>query len=758
MTEVPVKKDQERTVTDRRNINSIRFAIIIDNCGEAKIEEDGTRKLNEQAKALHEVLEGSGFCVLYLNNLSSATIDNFLRAFKNDVDHSQLSMFALIFLSKGMTPQLYDANNTVVPFEKIFQYFYDDQSPLSEISKVFFFDIAYLDDENKSQPTLPDYPSNSLALAIAHNDPDFSFAVETLAQCFNQKSIQDIFATIQEMNGSKTKENGNIADKLIIDKLKNICLGDHLLLLRSLWYPIRTETVDVILKNKDEVMSIVRNERLARIATSVAGAVIGGSLTITGIALAPFTFGASIGVSVAGGAVGALASAGGIGAFIVSKVLANKRLKYAQEHIVFDQQLSLTINEVAKKHEKEVHANKYTSPYSQFAGFAAAGSAMGIADASRIGAGVAIATEGAVEGAALALRTGGRVAGMVLAGVSLAVTVPLDVGFIAYHSYNIHKSNKDKSGRADNNKVIKWLISQAEEMLKGMCIKIDAKKHEITGGQIAFCNGIEYGYKIHIPLAPANSFITVHTIFSGPIALPEGYTLVSAMYDIKLPVGIKESATITLDHCVDVNDVSIAKDLCFATATLDIMNRVLPFSPVSNEGVFWPGETSGSITRKESCFLCILYKGPLELMKYTALVQQLQENFDITFFKNLKPHLKFSQQRLSIDSDYLYQFRFATVPDGDEQAVKLSNCRDIIETKGWTVTPIGEIPQTIEKKEIDTLELQPKVWKLQNEIFPTIHFHTGYNDEMDPPEEHPLVIDGIVPDKPILLKRPRRMH
>lgn len=64
----------------------------------------------------------------------------------------------------------------------------------------------------------------------------------------------------------------------------------------------------------------------------------------------------------------------------------------------------------------------------------------------------------------------------------------------------------------------------------------------------------------------------------------------------------------------------------------------------------------------------------------------------------------------------------------------------------------------IEKKEIDTLELQPEVWKLQNEIFPTIRFHTGYNDEMDPPEEHPLLIDGIVPDKPILLKRSRRMH
>ena len=213
-------------------------------------------------------------------------------------------------------------------------------------------------------------------------------------------------------------------------------------------------------------MSIVKHERIARIATSVTGLVIGGALVVTGIALAPFTFGASIGVSVAGGAVGALTSAGGIGAFIAAKVLANKQLKKAQEHITLDQQLSLTINNVVQVHEKEVRATSL----SQVAGVAATGGAMGVADAGRIGAGVAIAAEGAVEGAALALRTGGRVAGMVLAGFSLAVTVPVDIALITYHSYNIHKSNKDKTGKTENNKVVQWLISEAEGLLKGIII------------------------------------------------------------------------------------------------------------------------------------------------------------------------------------------------------------------------------------------------------------------------------------------------
>ena len=212
-------------------------------------------------------------------------------------------------------------------------------------------------------------------------------------------------------------------------------------------------------------MSIVRNERIARIAASSASLVLGGSLVVIGIALAPFTFGASIGVSVAGGVVGGLASAGGIGAFIASKVLANKKLKAAQEHISLDQQLSLSINDVAKKHQETIQ--KRIKYFSEIAGETAAGGTMGVADAGRVGAGIAIAAEGAIEGSALALRAGGRIAGMVLAGVSLAVTVPIDIGFIALHSYQIHKANKDKTGKTDKNKIIQWLINQAEMMLKG---------------------------------------------------------------------------------------------------------------------------------------------------------------------------------------------------------------------------------------------------------------------------------------------------
>ena len=239
------------------------------------------------------------------------------------------------------------------------------------------------------------------------------------------------------------------------------------MLLRSLWYSIRSETVDVILRNKDEVMSIVRNERIARIAASSAGVVLGGGLVVLGLCLAPFTFGASIGVTVAGGIAGGLASAGGIGALIASKVSTNKRLKDAQEHINLDQQLSLTINEVDRRHQEIVQQHVNAVSFSETAGEIATGGAMGVADVGRVGTGIAIATEGIVESSSLLFRVGGRTIGMALAGVSLAVTVPLDIGSIAYHSYHIHKANQDNTGRTDDNQSIQWLIAQAEEMLKG---------------------------------------------------------------------------------------------------------------------------------------------------------------------------------------------------------------------------------------------------------------------------------------------------
>lgn len=199
------------------------------------------------------------------------------------------------------------------------------------------------------------------------------------------------------------------------------------------------------------------------------GIVVGGGLVVGGIAAAPFTFGASIGLAAAGAAVGAAASLGGVSALIARRVMENKHLKKAQEHVRLDQQMSINVNECASEYSEKVQeytANRITSGVSSSIGTAAS-------IGGRIGMVSAIAAEGVVESTAVALRTAGRVAGMAVAGASLAVTIPIDLGFIAYHSYNIHTAKGDESGAKEKDPFVKWFMQQTEALLKGSsCIML----------------------------------------------------------------------------------------------------------------------------------------------------------------------------------------------------------------------------------------------------------------------------------------------
>ena len=76
---------------------------------------------------------------------------------------------------------------------------------------------------------------------------------------------------------------------------------------------------------------------IAKIAGSATSLVVGGSLAIAGLVLIPFTFGASVGLTVAGAGVGAVGTATTAGASIVSKVMSKNRVRKAQEHIKLDQ-------------------------------------------------------------------------------------------------------------------------------------------------------------------------------------------------------------------------------------------------------------------------------------------------------------------------------------------------------------------------------------------------------------------------------------
>ena len=210
-------------------------------------------------------------------------------------------------------------------------------------------------------------------------------------------------------------------------------------------------------------MEIVHKERAARLATTVSGMVASSGLVITGIALAPITFGGSLAISALGGVVGVAMAGAGIGASIVTKVRNNKRLKKAQEHIHLDQQISLMINEDAYKYNKTMPQHRSHVPKSAATSALQGGAAIG----RGAGAGIAIGLEGTVEAVAAAFRTTGRVAGMALAGASLAVTIPIDIGMIAYHSYKIHQSKNDPTGKNASSEAVKILYNQIETLFKG---------------------------------------------------------------------------------------------------------------------------------------------------------------------------------------------------------------------------------------------------------------------------------------------------
>ena len=132
-----------------------------------------------------------------------------------------------------------------------------------------------------------------------------------------------------------------------------------------------------------------------------------------------------------------------------------------------------------------------------------------------------------------------------------------------------------------------------------MCHAINEVEHEVQSETNAL-NDAEYGYEIYVSVKGSKKHtVTVRTLFSGPFVYPEGYTLVSAVYDITMPE-LSKPATIKLEHCVDESDQT-RSDLCFAIGSIDLKEKKIIFEKVDEE-------FNGSVQQKSSCLLCILYR------------------------------------------------------------------------------------------------------------------------------------------------------
>ena len=343
-----------------------------------------------------------------------------------------------------------------------------------------------------------------------------------------------------------------------------------------MWYLIRCETIDVVLENKDEVMSIVRQERINKVVTAAVG-IVGGTMIGIGLIFAFRTWGTSLSLSAVGGMVSTVSAGSSLISSLALKVKANSRLKKAQQFVKFDQQFSNQLNAAVAKYSKALETYKEGTLY-------------------------------------IALRA--------VSGGLVGVSIPLDITQIAYNFYQLHKSSNDKTGQSDSNTTIQCLIKQFETSLKGQYVVLSVAFIKILGffhvtnttphvcGEVN--NVPEYGYKVILPsTAPQDKpTATVSTILSGPFNVPDGAVLVSAVYDIMIDENFKESITVEIEHCVDVLDESITGEMFFATAKADLTKKSFEICPIDG-GTFPKSSTYGSIELKESCLLCVLVKDPL---------------------------------------------------------------------------------------------------------------------------------------------------
>ena len=260
-----------------------------------------------------------------------------------------------------------------------------------------------------------------------------------------------------------------------------------------MWYPIRRKTIDVILENKDEVMSIVRHERISKVTTAAMGLVGGGMIGIGFLFAAP-TAGVSLAMSAAGGVVSTLSAGSSLISYLASKIKANSRLKKAQQFVKFDQQFSNHVNAAAAKYGEALETFK---------------------EGTFSGAKVVAVAVGAVSAARGLVEEGGEIALRAAGGVLVAVTVPLDIAQFAYNYYQLRKSSNDETGQSDSDTTIQCLIKQFEVSLKGQYVVLSVALIKILGffhvtkttphayGKIN--NFPNYGYEVILPpTAPQN--------------------------------------------------------------------------------------------------------------------------------------------------------------------------------------------------------------------------------------------------------------
>lgn len=127
------------------------------------------------------------------------------------------------------------------------------------------------------------------------------------------------------------------------------------------WEVGQKEAIKKLKKIRDELQEQARILSIGSITYSSVG-LVGGGLTIGGIIAAPFTFGVSLGLAVAGLAAGVISGVAGVthGAvkFGIAKKLCEDAKKTLEEHCASSQKMKNLLTELQKEVEEETIKNK----------------------------------------------------------------------------------------------------------------------------------------------------------------------------------------------------------------------------------------------------------------------------------------------------------------------------------------------------------------------------------------------------------------
>ena len=233
----------------------------------------------------------------------------------------------------------------------------------------------------------------------------------------------------------------------------------------NVWSFIRRDTVDCLRLNKREILKIVKKVRKTRVlgsSVSITGSVLSG----VGLILIPFTLGGSIALTVAGTVVATAGAVTSLGATMAKRVKTKRMVKEAREIIKLDQQLSTSVNELFEELQNKQYTEQRPKVSKENTTHCVVNS---VKTGSRITTGVAAGTatitlEAARLGGPFAMKVGGTVlrsiaiAGGILGGVTLLVTVPMDIVEIGYNARGIMSKHKDSHA----SKWLQELIDQLE--------------------------------------------------------------------------------------------------------------------------------------------------------------------------------------------------------------------------------------------------------------------------------------------------------